>query len=63
LPANLAGIPGIAFPVGQDSNHLPIGMQLMGKPFDESTLLQIVHSYQQTTQWHTLRPVLVLSSG
>ena len=63
LPANLAGIPGIAFPVGQDSNQLPIGMQLMGKPFDEASLLQIVHSYQQTTQWHTLRPELALSSG
>ncbi len=58
LPANLAGIPGIAFPVGQDTNHLPIGMQLMGKPFDEMTLLQLVHSYQMDTTWHTLRPEL-----
>ncbi len=58
LPANLAGIPGISFPVGQDSYHHPIGMQLMGKPFDEMTLLQLVHSYQVDTSWHTLRPEL-----
>jgi len=63
LPANLAGIPGIAFPVGMDRNHLPIGMQLMGRPFEEATLLQMVHSYQQTTHWHTLRPELLTSAG
>jgi aspartyl-tRNA(Asn)/glutamyl-tRNA(Gln) amidotransferase subunit A len=63
LPANLAGIPGIAFPVGQDQNHLPVGMQLMGRPFEEPVLLQLVHSYQQATAWHTLRPDLTTLAG
>ncbi|NTU75762.1 MAG: hypothetical protein HGA86_06550, partial [Anaerolineaceae bacterium] len=58
LPANLAGVPGIAFPVGEDSNHLPIGMQLMGRPFQEEKLFQTVHAYQQFTQHHLLFPSL-----
>jgi aspartyl-tRNA(Asn)/glutamyl-tRNA(Gln) amidotransferase subunit A len=58
LPANLAGVPGIAFPVGLDLNHLPIGMQLMGKPFQEETLFQAVGAFQQTTQYHLQSPIL-----
>jgi aspartyl-tRNA(Asn)/glutamyl-tRNA(Gln) amidotransferase subunit A len=56
LPANLAGIPGIAFPVGFDSGGLPVGMQLLGQAFHENTLLQIAHSYQKTTGWHKRQP-------
>jgi aspartyl-tRNA(Asn)/glutamyl-tRNA(Gln) amidotransferase subunit A len=56
LPANLAGVPGIAFPVGFDSRGLPVGMQLMGPHFQESALLQVVHAYQQATDWHTEEP-------
>ncbi len=56
LPANLAGIPGIAFPVGFDSKKLPIGMQLMGKSFQEDVLLRMAHAYQQETGWHKMRP-------
>ena len=52
LPANLAGIPAIAFPVGFDDQHLPIGMQLMAPQFREDRLLQIVHIYQQVMGWH-----------
>lgn len=58
LPANLAGVPGIAFPVGLDSNLLPIGMQLMGKPFEEETLFQAVEAFQRSTQFHLQFPVL-----
>ncbi|MBA4385399.1 MAG: Asp-tRNA(Asn)/Glu-tRNA(Gln) amidotransferase GatCAB subunit A [Anaerolinea sp.] len=58
LPANLAGVPGIAFPVGLDSNMLPIGMQLMGKRFNEEMLFQAVHAFQQTTKFHLQSPVL-----
>jgi aspartyl-tRNA(Asn)/glutamyl-tRNA(Gln) amidotransferase subunit A len=58
LPANLAGIPALAFPAGFDSPGLPIGMQLMGKPFDEKTLLQTVHIYQQNTPWHLKKPAI-----
>lgn len=57
LPANLAGVPGLAFPVGFDHQGLPIGMQLMGAPFNEETLLRLAHVYQQTTTWHLQTPV------
>ena len=56
LPANLAGVPGIAFPVGFDDRGLPIGMQLMGSHFQEELLLQATHAYQQATDWHTRQP-------
>ncbi len=56
LPANLAGVPGLAFPVGQDAAGLPVGMQLMAAPFAEETLLRAAHAYQQTTDWHLRRP-------
>jgi len=56
LPANLAGVPGLAFPVGFDTQGLPIGMQLMGPHFREDLLFQAAHAYQQATDWHTRRP-------
>lgn len=58
LPANLAGIPGIAFPVGHDSSNLPIGMQLLGSHFQEKRLVEIAHVYQQHTTWHQQKPDL-----
>ncbi len=58
LPANLAGVPGLAFPVGFDEAGLPIGMQVMGRHFDEATLLRLAHAYQQVTDWHTRQPAL-----
>lgn len=56
LPANLAGVPGLAFPVGFDAGGLPVGMQLMGRHFDEAGLLQMAHAYQQATEWHLQKP-------
>lgn len=56
LPANLAGVPGLAFPVGFDAAGLPVGMQLMGRHFNEAALLKIAHIYQQATDWHLKRP-------
>ena len=56
LPANLAGVPGIAFPVGFDEQGLPIGMQLMGRHFEEDTLLRTAHAFQLVTDWHTRMP-------
>jgi aspartyl-tRNA(Asn)/glutamyl-tRNA(Gln) amidotransferase subunit A len=58
LPANLAGVPGLAFPVGFDSQGLPVGMQLMGAHFREDILFRIAHAYQQMTDWHLRKPVL-----
>jgi aspartyl-tRNA(Asn)/glutamyl-tRNA(Gln) amidotransferase subunit A len=58
LPANLAGVPGLAFPVGFDRQGLPIGMQLMGPHFREERLFQTAHAFQLVTAWHQQRPVL-----
>jgi aspartyl-tRNA(Asn)/glutamyl-tRNA(Gln) amidotransferase subunit A len=48
-PANLTGVPTLALPVGFDANGLPIGMQVMGRPFDEGTLLDVGKAYQAVT--------------
>jgi aspartyl-tRNA(Asn)/glutamyl-tRNA(Gln) amidotransferase subunit A len=58
LPANLAGVPAIAFPVGFDESRLPIGMQLMAAPFREDVLFRMAHGYQQSTDWHLRKPSL-----
>ncbi|MCL6649503.1 MAG: Asp-tRNA(Asn)/Glu-tRNA(Gln) amidotransferase subunit GatA [Chloroflexi bacterium] len=57
LPVNIAGICGLAVPAGL-SKGLPVGMQLLGKPFDEATLLRVGHAFEQATPWHRLRPPL-----
>jgi aspartyl-tRNA(Asn)/glutamyl-tRNA(Gln) amidotransferase subunit A len=56
LPANLAGIPAVAFPAGFDAQSLPVGMQLMGPHWQEARLLQAAHAYQQITNWHVQHP-------
>jgi aspartyl-tRNA(Asn)/glutamyl-tRNA(Gln) amidotransferase subunit A len=48
VTANLAGIPGISIPVGQNKEKLPIGMQIFGKHFDESTILRAAHAYEKS---------------
>ncbi len=58
LPANLAGVPGMAFPVGFDRNDLPIGMQLNAPHLGEPALFQAVHAYQTQTDWHMRKPDL-----
>ena len=58
LPANLAGVPGLAFPAGFDSRGLPVGMQLMGPHFREDILFRMAHAYQQATDWHLRKPAL-----
>ncbi len=56
LPANLAGVPGVAFPVGFDDLGLPIGLQFMGPHFREDLILEAAHLYQQATDWHRHTP-------
>jgi len=58
LPANLAGVPGMAFPVGFDQNGLPIGMQLNAPHLGETELFRAVHTYQTQTDWHLRKPDL-----
>lgn len=52
MPFNLAGLPAISFPCGFNSQTLPLGLQVIGKPFEEGLILRIVHAYQQMTDWH-----------
>ncbi len=59
ISCNLAGIPGISIPCGfTASPKLPIGLQLLGKPFGEETLLKIAHAFEQSTPWHREKPAL-----
>ena len=58
LPASLAGVPGISFPVGFDAKGLPVGLQLIAQHFREDILLRTTHIYQQTTNWHKQAPSL-----
>jgi aspartyl-tRNA(Asn)/glutamyl-tRNA(Gln) amidotransferase subunit A len=55
LPINIAGVPAVSIPAGF-ANGLPVGMQIIGKPFSEPTLFKISHAYQQVTDWHKQRP-------
>jgi aspartyl-tRNA(Asn)/glutamyl-tRNA(Gln) amidotransferase subunit A len=48
VTADLAGIPGISVPCGQTREKLPIGLQILGRHFDEATILRVAHSYEQT---------------
>ncbi len=56
ISANLAGIPGLSLPCGLNSRGLPIGLQLLARPFDESTLLRAAHAFEQATDFHRLKP-------
>ena len=56
IPANLAGIPGISIPCGFTKNNLPIGLQLLAKPFDEETLIRVAHTFEQSTEFHKRKP-------
>ena len=57
ISCNLAGIPGLSLPCGfTKSPKLPIGLQLLGKPFGEETILKIAHAYEQSTPWHKEKP-------
>jgi aspartyl-tRNA(Asn)/glutamyl-tRNA(Gln) amidotransferase subunit A len=55
LPINIGGIPAISIPAGFADN-LPIGMQIMGKPFSEEMLMRIAFAYEQATDWHKRKP-------
>ena len=56
ISANLAGIPGLSIPCGHNAGNLPIGLQLLGKAFDEATLLAVGHRFQQATDHHSRFP-------
>lgn len=54
-PFNLAGTPAISVPCGFSAAGMPMGLQIVGKPFDEETVLKVAHAYEQNTDWHNCR--------
>ena len=56
---NVTGQPVLALPNGVGGRGLPLGMQILGRPFGEETILSVGHAYERATEWHTRRPNLV----
>jgi len=56
IPASAAGIPALSVPCGFSSEGLPIGLQIIGKPLDEGSLLQVAHAFEISTDHHKMRP-------
>jgi aspartyl-tRNA(Asn)/glutamyl-tRNA(Gln) amidotransferase subunit A len=57
-PFNLTGSPAVTVPCGFSRDGLPIGLQLIGRPFDDARLLNLAHAYEQSTPWKAHHPVL-----
>src|SRR5262249_13363558 len=53
---NTLGLPALSLPCGFSKDGLPIGLQIVGRPFDEATVLRVAHAYEQATEWHRRRP-------
>ncbi|HET9476264.1 MAG TPA: Asp-tRNA(Asn)/Glu-tRNA(Gln) amidotransferase subunit GatA [Dehalococcoidia bacterium] len=62
IPVNIAGLPGISVPCGfataEDGTRLPVGLQVLAKPFDEATMFRVAYAYEQATDWHKQHPAL-----
>jgi aspartyl-tRNA(Asn)/glutamyl-tRNA(Gln) amidotransferase subunit A len=56
IPVNLAGIPALSIPCGFSRDHLPIGLQIMGRHFDEERLLRVAYTFEQNTDFHLRKP-------
>ncbi|MBI1870337.1 MAG: Asp-tRNA(Asn)/Glu-tRNA(Gln) amidotransferase subunit GatA [Chlamydiae bacterium] len=63
ISANLAGIPGISIPCGFSKEGLPIGLQILGKHFDEATILKVAYAFEQATEFHKKRPDVRRAEG
>jgi aspartyl-tRNA(Asn)/glutamyl-tRNA(Gln) amidotransferase subunit A len=57
-PFNTLGVPALSLPCGFDRNGAPVGLQLVGRPFDEETLLRLGDAFQRVTRHHELAPEL-----
>jgi aspartyl-tRNA(Asn)/glutamyl-tRNA(Gln) amidotransferase subunit A len=56
ISVNLAGLPAISLPCGFDREGMPVGLQIIGRPFDEASILSVAHAYEQSTEWHRKTP-------
>jgi len=56
ISANLAGIPAISIPCGFTKKGLPVGLQILAKPFNEEMLFRVAYAYEQSTEWHKMKP-------
>ena len=56
ISVNLAGLPALSLPCGFDGGGMPIGLQIIGKQFDEATILRLAYAYEQATEWHRRKP-------
>jgi aspartyl-tRNA(Asn)/glutamyl-tRNA(Gln) amidotransferase subunit A len=59
IPVNLAGLPGVSVPAGFTKGGLPVGLQVIGKAFDEAAVLRTAKAYEGATEWHKRKPELV----
>jgi aspartyl-tRNA(Asn)/glutamyl-tRNA(Gln) amidotransferase subunit A len=58
ISVNLAGVPAISLPCGFTSDNLPVGLQVIGKHFDEESIFKVAYAYEQATDWHRRSPIL-----
>ena len=58
ISVNLAGVPAVVVPCGISNGKLPIGLQIIGRAFEEEKILRAAHAFEQATNWHTKRPIL-----
>lgn len=58
ISVNLAGVPAISIPCGFTSDNLPVGLQFIGKHFDEESIIKLAFAYEQSTDWHRRKPPL-----
>ena len=58
LACNLTGAPALTVPCGFAASGLPVGLQIVGRPFEDATVLRVGHAYEQATEWHRRRPAI-----
>jgi len=58
IPHNLTGAPALTVPCGFAASGLPVGLQIVGRPFEDATVLRVGHAYEQATEWHRHRPAM-----
>jgi Asp-tRNA(Asn)/Glu-tRNA(Gln) amidotransferase A subunit family amidase len=57
-PFNLSGLPAVSVPCGLSLESMPIGLQIIGKPFDEATVLKVADTFERNTEWHLKYPAI-----